>query len=79
MEQSQLDPSVVAALYVEHGEELRRFLLGILRDAQLTADVLRIPVGPFVYFMAGMIFLTALVHVFKVFVPGTRRASQATN
>ena len=44
-----------------------------------TTDVLRIAVGPFVYFMAGMIFLTALVHVFKVFVPGTRRASQATN
>jgi RNA polymerase sigma-70 factor (ECF subfamily) len=36
-----LDPSIVAALYVEHGEELRRFLLGILRDAQLTADVLQ--------------------------------------
>jgi RNA polymerase sigma-70 factor (ECF subfamily) len=28
-------------LYVEHGEELRRFLLGILRDAQLTSDVLQ--------------------------------------
>jgi len=28
--------------------------------------------------MAAMIFLTALVHVFKVFVPGERRASQAT-
>jgi RNA polymerase sigma factor (sigma-70 family) len=39
---SPLDPSVVAALYVQHGEELRRFLLGILRDAQLTADVLQI-------------------------------------
>ena len=38
---SHLDPSVVAALYVEHGEELRRFLLGILRDAQLTSDVLQ--------------------------------------
>jgi RNA polymerase sigma-70 factor (ECF subfamily) len=37
-----LDPTVVAALYVEHGEELRRFLLGILRDAQLTADVLQL-------------------------------------
>jgi RNA polymerase sigma-70 factor (ECF subfamily) len=36
-----LDPSVVAALYVQHGEELRRFLLGILRDAQLTSDVLQ--------------------------------------
>ena len=43
-----------------------------------TTDVLRIPVGPFVYFMAGMILLTALVHVFKVFVPGTRREPQAT-
>lgn len=40
-EEGQLDPSIVAALYVEHGEELRRFLLGILRDAQLTADVLQ--------------------------------------
>jgi len=39
--EGQLDPSIVAALYVEHAEELRRFLLGILRDAQLTADVLQ--------------------------------------
>ena len=44
-----------------------------------TTDVLRIPVAPFVYFMAAMIGLTALVHAFKVFVPGTRRASQATS
>ena len=36
-----LDPSVVAALFVEHGEELRRFLLGVLRDGQLAADVLQ--------------------------------------
>jgi len=43
-----------------------------------TTDVLRIAVGPFVYFMAAMIGLTALVHLFKVFVPGSRRASQAT-
>ena len=43
-----------------------------------TTDVLRITVGPFVYFMAAMIALTALVHVFKVFVPGTRHASRAT-
>ena len=41
MEQGPLDPSIVAGLYVEHGEELRRFLLGLLRDAQLTADVLQ--------------------------------------
>ncbi len=43
-----------------------------------TTDVLRIAVGPFVYFMAAMILLTALVHVYKVFVPGTRRAPPAT-
>jgi len=43
-----------------------------------TTDVLRITVGPFVYFMAAMILLTALVHVFKVFVPGTRHVSRAT-
>jgi TRAP-type C4-dicarboxylate transport system permease small subunit len=43
-----------------------------------TTDVLLIMIGPFVYFMAAMIFLTALVHLFKVFVPGARRAGQAT-
>ena len=43
-----------------------------------TTDVLRIPVGPFVYFMVAMIALTGLVHVFKIFVPGERRASQVT-
>src|SRR5438552_16880369 len=41
METGHLDPSIVAALYVDHGEELRRFLLGILMDAQLTSDVLQ--------------------------------------
>jgi len=43
-----------------------------------TTDVLRIAVGPFVYFMAAMILLTGLVHLFKVFVPGERRGGQAT-
>jgi TRAP-type C4-dicarboxylate transport system permease small subunit len=43
-----------------------------------TTDVLRIPVGPFVYFMVAMITLTGVVHVYKMFVPGNRRASQAT-
>jgi TRAP-type C4-dicarboxylate transport system permease small subunit len=43
-----------------------------------TTDVLKITVGPFVYFMAAMILLTGLVHLFKVFVPGDARASQAT-
>lgn len=43
-----------------------------------TTDVLKITVGPFVYFMAAMILLTGLVHLYKVFVPGAARASQAT-
>ena len=33
-----------------------------------TTDVLLIPVGPFVYFMAVMIALTGVVHVFKFFI-----------
>jgi TRAP-type C4-dicarboxylate transport system permease small subunit len=43
-----------------------------------TTDVLLISIGPFVYFMAAMVLLTGLVHVFKVFVPGARRANPAT-
>jgi TRAP-type transport system small permease protein len=43
-----------------------------------TTDVLRIPVGPFVYFMTFTIALTALVHVYKMFRPGDGAASQAT-
>jgi len=34
-----------------------------------TTDVMRIPVGPFVYFMSAMIGLTGAVHVLKVFLP----------
>jgi len=33
-----------------------------------TTDVLLIPVGPFVYFMAVMIAVTGVVHVFKLWV-----------
>ena len=43
-----------------------------------TTDVLKITVGPFVYFMAAMILLTALVHVYKIFVPGEAQAQQGT-
>jgi len=43
-----------------------------------TTDVLLITIAPFVYFMAAMIGLTGVVHVFKVFAPGSARASQAT-
>jgi TRAP-type C4-dicarboxylate transport system permease small subunit len=32
-----------------------------------TTDVLRITIGPFVYFMASMIALTGAVHLFKIF------------
>ena len=43
-----------------------------------TTDVLRISVGPFVYFMALMIALTGLVHVFKIIWPGEPRSSPGT-
>ena len=43
-----------------------------------TTDVLRISIGPFVYFMALMIGLTGIVHVFKMFVPGAARTNQVT-
>ena len=43
-----------------------------------TTDVLRIAIGPFVYFMAAMILLTGLVHVYKMFVPGEAQAQQGT-
>ncbi|MCC6212413.1 MAG: TRAP transporter small permease [Burkholderiales bacterium] len=34
-----------------------------------TSEVLRFAIAPVVYFMATMIFITGLVHVFKVFYP----------
>ena len=37
----QLSSEVVAALYAEHGEELRRFLQGVLRESSLAADCLQ--------------------------------------
>jgi TRAP-type C4-dicarboxylate transport system permease small subunit len=43
-----------------------------------TTDVLRITVGPFVYFMDAMIALTGMIHVYKVFAPGDGAANQAT-
>lgn len=38
----KIDPGVVAALFLEHAEELRRFLIGILRDHNTAADVLQL-------------------------------------
>ena len=43
-----------------------------------TTDVLLIAVAPFVYFMAAMIFLSGLVHLVKVFVPGEPGPAQPT-
>ena len=43
-----------------------------------TTEVLSITIGPFVFFMAVMIALTGLVHVFKMFSPGPPRGPQAT-
>ena len=41
-----------------------------------TTEVLRIPVGPFVYFMAVMVAVTGVVHLAKViFPPSATRAS----
>ena len=40
-ESGKLESAVVAALYVDHGEELRRFLIGLVRDPQLASDVLQ--------------------------------------
>ena len=41
-EDEKLDPAVIAALYVEHGAELRNFLVGVLRDAHLASDALQL-------------------------------------
>jgi hypothetical protein len=40
-----------------------------------TTEVLRVPVGPFVYFMAIMVALTGLVHLGKVIFPAPPRGS----
>jgi TRAP-type C4-dicarboxylate transport system permease small subunit len=37
-----------------------------------TTDVLRILVGPFVYFMVAMILLSGLIHLYRAFSAGTR-------
>jgi hypothetical protein len=39
-----------------------------------TTDVLRIPVAPFVYFMAAMVAITGIVHLVKVIFPPPPRA-----
>lgn len=39
---AKLDPGLIAGLFVEHAEELRRLLIGILRDHNTANDVLQI-------------------------------------
>jgi TRAP-type C4-dicarboxylate transport system permease small subunit len=41
-----------------------------------TTEVLRLPVSPFVYFMAIMVLATAIVHLGKVVYPGAARGSE---
>jgi RNA polymerase sigma-70 factor (ECF subfamily) len=40
-ETQPLTPEYVAAMHLAHGEELKRFLLGVLRDAATAADCLQ--------------------------------------
>jgi TRAP-type C4-dicarboxylate transport system permease small subunit len=42
-----------------------------------TTDVLHILVGPFVYFMALMVAVTAIVHLIKAFMPGNAEERKA--
>jgi RNA polymerase sigma-70 factor (ECF subfamily) len=37
----RIDPALVAALYLEHAEELRAFLIGVLRSGELAGEVLQ--------------------------------------
>jgi RNA polymerase sigma factor (sigma-70 family) len=37
----RIDPAAIAALHREHAEELRYFILGMVRDPELTAEVLQ--------------------------------------
>lgn len=37
----RIDPAVIAALYLEHGDELRAFLLGVLKDHDFAQEALQ--------------------------------------
>jgi RNA polymerase sigma-70 factor (ECF subfamily) len=41
LDPERIDPAVVAALFLEHEAELRRFLVGVLRDQQTAGDALQ--------------------------------------
>jgi RNA polymerase sigma factor (sigma-70 family) len=40
-DEGRIDPAVVAALYLEHADALRRFLVGLVGDSQLAGDLLQ--------------------------------------
>lgn len=40
-EESRLDPAVVTTLYLDHADELRAFLIGVLRDRELAGEALQ--------------------------------------
>ncbi len=40
-DESRIDPALIASLYVKHAEELKLFLLGVLRDPDLATEVLQ--------------------------------------
>ncbi|MGV3633840.1 MAG: TRAP transporter small permease [Pseudorhodoplanes sp.] len=42
-----------------------------------TTDVLKIPVAPFVYFMAVMVAVTGIVHIVKAFLPVRQERAKA--
>ncbi len=40
-DEGKIDPAVVAELFARHGEELKRFLIGMLRDPHLASDMVQ--------------------------------------
>lgn len=40
-EESRIDPAVVATLYLDYADQLRAFLVGVLRDRDLAAEALQ--------------------------------------
>jgi RNA polymerase sigma-70 factor (ECF subfamily) len=39
--EERIEPAVIAALYLEHGDELRAFLIGVLKDHDLAHEALQ--------------------------------------
>ncbi|HEY5315142.1 MAG TPA: RNA polymerase sigma factor [Pirellulales bacterium] len=39
---ARIDPAIVAALFVKHADELRRFLTGVLRNHEQASDVMQL-------------------------------------